>query len=102
MSSPIDYIFVKPLDKGVVTIVNILTSSEANIEFLMRNSMLAPLMNCVNIDNIIDLPPNTKLVLVLRYTLSSLLSDVCYTLPWSITIVYVKNVVRISPPLMNY
>ena len=61
-----------------------------------------PSMICVIIDNIIDFPPNTKLVLVLRCTLSSLLSDLCYALPWSITIVYVKNVVRISPPLMNY
>ena len=82
-----DYILMKPLDKCVVIIVNILTSAETYIEIPMINSMLAPSMICVNIDNIIDFPPNTKLVLVLRYTLSPLLSDLCYALPWSITIV---------------
>ena len=42
-----------------------------------------------------------KLVCVLCYTLSSLLSSICSSLPWSITIFYVRNVVRISPPLKN-
>ena len=42
-----------------------------------------------------------KLVLVLCYTLSSLLSSNCSSLHWSITIFYVKNVVRVSPPLKN-
>ena len=42
-----------------------------------------------------------KLVRVLCYTLRSLLSSICSSLPWSITIFYVKNVVRISPPLKN-
>ena len=42
-----------------------------------------------------------KLVRVLCYTLSSLLSSICYVQPWSITIFYVKNVVGISPPLKN-
>ena len=40
-----------------------------------------------------------KLVCVLCYTLGSLLSSICSSLPWSITIFYVKYVVRISPPL---
>lgn len=48
------------------------------------------------------LPSKRKLVLVLCRTLSSLLSNLCYVLPWSITIFYVKNAVRISPPLKNY
>ena len=42
-----------------------------------------------------------KLVRVLCYTLSSLLSSICFSLPWSITIFYVRDVVRISPPLKN-
>ena len=42
-----------------------------------------------------------KLVRVLCYTLSSLLSSICSSLPWSITIFYVKNVMRITPPLKN-
>ena len=63
MSSPIDYIFLKPLDKCAVIIISILTSSETYIEFLMRNSMLAPSMNWVNIDNIIAFPPTQNLFL---------------------------------------
>ena len=42
-----------------------------------------------------------KLVRVWCYTLISLLSSLWYVLPWSITICYVKNVVRIPPPLNN-
>ena len=42
-----------------------------------------------------------KLVHVWCYTLSSLLSSNCSSLPWSITIFYVKNVTRITPPLKN-
>ena len=42
MSSLIDYIFMKPLDKCVVIIINILRSSKICIEFLMRNSILCP------------------------------------------------------------
>ena len=42
-----------------------------------------------------------KLVRVWCYTLSSLLSSNCSSLPWNINISYVLNVVRISPPLEN-
>mgnify|MGYP005850560483 CR=1 FL=1 len=42
-----------------------------------------------------------KLVRVSCYTLRSMLSSNCSSLPWSITIFYVNNVVRISPPLMH-
>ena len=43
-----------------------------------------------------------KLVRVLCYTLSSLLSTIWSSLPWSITIFYVRNVVRISQPLKKF
>ena len=42
MSSSIDYIFMKSLDKCVVTIINIPSSSRISIEFMMRNTILAP------------------------------------------------------------
>ena len=42
-----------------------------------------------------------KLVRVLCYTLRSLLSSICSSLPWNITTFYVKNVVVILPPLEN-
>ena len=45
--------------------------------------------------------PQHKLVHILCCILISLLSNLCYVLPWSITIFYVKDIVRISPPLEN-
>ena len=42
-----------------------------------------------------------KLVHVWCYTLSCLLSSICSSLPWSITILYVKIVLRFVPPLEN-
>ena len=43
------------------------------------------------------LPSNTNLIMLW----SSLPSSLCYVLPWSITIFYVKDIVRIAPPLKN-
>ena len=100
MSSPIDYIFMKPLDKCVVDIINILSSSKRSIEIMMRNTILALDDSCYQRQHYC-IPSNTKLVPVLCYTLSSLLSSICSSLPWSITIFYVKNVMRITPPLKN-
>ena len=45
--------------------------------------------------------PQHKLVHILCCILISLLSNLCYVLPWSITIFDVKNVVSITPPLKN-
>ena len=89
----IDYIFKKPLDKCAVIIISILTSSETYIEFLMRNSMLAPSMVCVIIENIIAFP---------RTHTCSCYGAPCYpayVLPWSTIVFYIKNVARNSPPL---
>ena len=99
MSSPIDYIFMNSRDKGVV-IINILSSSRISIEFMMRNTILALDDWCYQRQHYC-IPSNTKLVPVLCCTLSSLLSNLCYILPRSITIFDVKNVVRIAPPLKN-
>ena len=41
MSSPIDYIFMKSLDKCVVIIISIRSTSKISIEFMMRNTILA-------------------------------------------------------------
>jgi len=57
-----------------------------------------PSMICVIIDHIHAFLSNTDLVLF-EWTLSSLLSSNCSSLPWNINISFVLNVVRISPPL---
>ena len=57
-------------------------------------------MNYVIIDNILASPQH-KLVHILCCILLSLLSNLCYVLPWSITIFDVKDVVSITPPLKN-
>ena len=46
MSSSIDCIFLKPLDKCFMIIINILSSSRILIEFLLRNTILAPRWLC--------------------------------------------------------
>ena len=43
------------------------------------------------------LPSDTNLIMLW----SSLLSSLCYVLPWSITVPYVKDVARMTPPLKN-
>ena len=48
------------------------------------------------------IPSNTKLVPVLCYTLSSLLSNICSSLPWSITIFYIQDVVLSTPGRRPY
>ena len=90
----------KPLDKFVVIIVNNLTSSKLCVEIQDEKYHPCPSMNCVIIDNILASPQH-KLVHILCCILISLLSNLCYVLPWSITIFDVKNVVSITQPLKN-
>ena len=75
-------------------------SQDIYIEFLMRNTILAPQWFVLSPTTLLP-PVQHKLIRVLCYTLSSLLSSNCSSLPWSITILYVKDVVGISPPLKN-
>ena len=100
MSSSIDYIFVKSLDKCVVIIISIPSSSKISIEFLMRNTTLCSRWFVLSSTTLLPFVQQ-KLVRALWYTLRSLLSSNCSSLPWRITIFYVRNVVRISPPLEN-
>ena len=81
-------------------IVNNLTSSKLCVEIQDEKYHPCPSMNCVIIDNILASPQH-KLVHIVCCILISLLSNLCYVLPWSITIFDVKNVVRIAPPLKN-
>ena len=81
-------------------IVNNLTSSKLCVEIQDEKYHPCPSMNCVIIDNILASPQH-KLVHIVCCILISLLSNLCYVLPWSITIFDVKNVVSITPPLKN-
>ena len=100
MSSPIDYLFINSRYKCVVNIINILSSSKISIDFLMRNTTLCPRWFVLSSATLLPFVQH-KLVRVLCYIRRSLLSSNCSSLPWSITIFYVKNVVRISPPRMT-
>ena len=60
MSSLIDYIFMRSLDKCVVIIISILSSSRISIEFMMRNTILAPDDLCYH-RPLYCLPSNTNL-----------------------------------------
>ena len=46
MSSPTDYIFMKPLNKCVVIIINTLSVSRISIKFMMGNTILVPRWLC--------------------------------------------------------
>ena len=81
-------------------IVNSLTSSKLCVEIQDEKYHPCPSMNCVIIDNILASPQH-KLVHILCCILISLLSNLCYVLPWSITIFDVKNVENITPPIKN-
>ena len=96
MSSPIDYIFMKSLDKCVVIITNILSSSRIPIKYMMGNTILTPRWLCYHWQHSC-LPP-TQTCSCYGCNLLSSSYDV---LPWSINVFYHKNVVRISPPLKN-
>ena len=63
MSSPIGYIFLKPLDKCVVIIINILTPSKISIEFMMRKTILSLDDLCYH-RPLYCLPSNTNLFVV--------------------------------------
>ena len=101
MSSLIDYFFMKSVDKCVVILINLMSSSRISIEFMMRNNILA-------LDELYYhrppyfLPSNTNLFMFCVIPLSSLLSSICSSLSWSITIFYVKDVVRTAPPLKEF
>ena len=99
MLSMSDYIFMKPLDKCVMIIINIPSSPRISIEFLMRNTIRALDDLCYH--RPLDcLPFNTNL-----FVFCVIPWDPCYPafvlLYLGVTIFYVKNVVRISPPLKN-
>ena len=66
----------------------------------IRDEKYHPCPSMIVLSSTTFLPsPQHKLVHVLCYTLSSLLSSLCSSLSWSITIFYVKNVLRFVPPL---
>ena len=91
---------MESLNKCIMIIINILSSSKIYIEFLMRNSILAPQWFVLTLTTLLPSVQH-KLIRVLCYTLRSLLSDICSSFPWIDTTYYVKNVVVILPPLEN-
>ena len=99
VSSLIDYMFMKSLDKCVVIIINLMSSSRISTGVMMRNTVLA--LDDLRYHRPLLPSHQHKLVRVWCYTLSSLLSSNCSSLPWNINISYILNVVRISPPLKN-
>ena len=81
MSSLIDYIFMKSLDKCVVIIINILMLLQ-DINRI-HDEKYHPCPSMIGLDNILASPQH-KLVHVLSCILNSLLSSLYCVLPWSI------------------
>ena len=80
MSSLIDYIFMKSIDKCVVIIINLMSSSRISIEFMMRNTILAPMI-CVIFDHFIAFC-STQTCLCFVLYLDFLATQHCSSLPW--------------------
>ena len=99
MSLPIDYIFMNSRDKGVV-IINILSSSRISIGFMMRNTILAS-MNCIIIDHFIAFPPTQACSCLVLYLEFLAVQQLIFLTSEVLPSLFVKNVVRISPPLNN-
>ena len=100
MSSSINYIFLKTSRQFVVIIVKQFEFFQDIYQIL--DEKYHPCPRWFVLSSTILLPSiQHKLVRVLCCTLISLLSSLWYVLPWSITIFYVRNVVRISPPRMT-
>ena len=88
---------MKLLDNCVMIIMNILSSSRISMEFMMRNTILASMIGVI-INHFITFPPTQTCSCFVLY-LEFLATQHCSSLPWNITTFYVKNVVRIAPPL---
>ena len=100
MSSPIDRIFMETLDKICCDHHQHFNSFQDTNR--IQDVKYHPCPRWFVLSSTILLPSaQHKLVRVLCYTLSSLLSSICASLPGSVTVFYVKDVVRISPPLKN-
>ena len=99
MSSPIDYIFMNSRDKGF-EIVNILSSSRISIGFMMRNTILAS-MNCIIIDHFIAFPPTQACSCLVLYLEFLAVQQLIFLTSEVLPSLFVKDVVRISPPLNN-
>ena len=74
---------MKPVDKYVMVIINILSSSRLSIEFMMRNIILAPSMIALTSTTFLQFP-NIKLVhgFVLYLEFLSIQCMLCFTLEY--------------------
>ena len=89
---------MKSLDNCVVIIISILSSSRISIEFMMRNTIIS-LDDLYYHRPLYCLPFNTNLFVFCVIPWDPCYPAFCSSLPWSITIFYVNNVVIISPRL---
>ena len=75
MLSLLDGIFIEPLDKCVVISINILTSVEMTIEFMVRNTILAPrwfvISSMTSLTSCQHIPGRVWLFLTFRHNLGS-------------------------------
>ena len=100
MSSPVDYIFMKSLDKCVVIIINILSSSRISIEFMMRNTILAPRWFLFSSTTLLPSVQHNLFVFCVNLEITAT-QQLIFLTSEVLPSLFVKNVVRISPPLKN-
>ena len=100
MSSSIDYIFVKSLDKCVVIIIIISSSSRNSIEFMMGNTILAPRWFLFSSTTLLPSVQHNLFVFCVNLEITAT-QQLIFLTSEVLPSLFVKNVVRISPPLNN-
>ena len=100
MSSPIDYTFMKSLDKCVVIIINLMSSSRNSIEFMMGNTILAPRWFLFSSTTLLPSVQHNLFVFCVNLEITAT-QQLIFLTSEVLPSLFVKNVVRISPPLNN-
>ena len=100
MSSLVDYIFMKSLNKCVVIIINLMSSSKNSIEFMMGNTILAPWWFLFSSTTLLPSVQHNLFVFGVNLEITANQQSIFLT---SVVLpsLFGKNAVRISPPLNN-
>ena len=100
MSSLIDYICMKSLDNCVVITINLMSSSRNSIEFMMGNTILAPRWFLFSSTTLLPSVQHNLFVFCVNLEITAT-QQLIFLTSEVLPSLFVKNVVRISPPLNN-
>ena len=100
MSSLFDCFFVKSLDNCVVIIINLMSSSKNSIEFMMGNTILAPRWFLFSSTTLLPSVQHNLFAFCVNLEITAT-QQLIFLTSEVLPSLFVKSVVRISPPLNN-